>query len=185
MGSLNYLFCSKVEMVSGQKILTWVRLGQTSLGQENFPQKANFYPAGPIKSLKVRAGSAPYLLQVIYMLGSGQGPSLLQRDHPQSKTVQYWFFSWMWRAITNSIDSTNELLKAIIFGRVTADSYYPAWECLVDLFAIRGWKIAWGLGIKPITLNFDSQSAAYDRLVSMTPMMPQLIIDFPLLRAPH
>jgi len=36
---------------------------------------------------------------------------------------------------------------------VTADYNYPDWECLVDFFAIWGWKIAgmgwWGLNPQP------------------------------------
>jgi len=47
---------------------------------------------------------------------------------------------------------------------VTADYFYPDCECLVDFFAIQGWKIA-GMGdrrIEPITSDLGSQSGADD-----------------------
>jgi len=48
--------------------------------------------------------------------------------------------------------------------RVTKDYYYPDWVCLVDFFAIWGWKIAGvsGWGLNPPTLDLCSQSGAYD-----------------------
>jgi len=52
----------------------------------------------------------------------------------------------------------------------TADYYYHDWECLVDFFAIRGWKIGWP-GIEPTTTTLDhsSQSGAYDLSATTTP----------------
>jgi len=61
---------------------------------------------------------------------------------------------------------------------VTADYYYPNWECLVDFFAIRGWKIAgtaWGLNFEPTTLDLSSQSGAYDLSAIATRMIKMVM----------
>jgi len=63
--------------------------------------------------------------------------------------------------------STNELLKVIIFARVTADGYYPEWGCLVHFFPNRGWQIA---GSNPQPLDLYPQSGAYNRLAKLTPI---------------
>jgi len=54
---------------------------------------------------------------------------------------------------------------------VTADYYYPYWECLVDFFRNPGLKSCWHgqPGIEPIPLDPSSQSGAYDLSATATP----------------
>jgi len=49
----------------------------------------------------------------------------------------------------------------------TADYFYPDRGCLVDFFAIRGWKI--NQDIEPSTFDLSFQSGAFDHFAMATP----------------
>jgi len=63
---------------------------------------------------------------------------------------------------------------------VTADYYYPDWECLVDFFFNPRLKNCWHgrPEIEPTTLDLSSQPGAYDLSATATPIQS----SYPILK---